>query len=102
MALNIKNAEAERLARRIAKRTGKSITRVLIDALRAEEATASLAPPSRLRERPAGNDPEMVGRASSALYARLMALTDEMAARGSGDRTDPDTIIGYDDNGVPR
>ena len=35
--LNIKDAEAYRLAHRIAEITGKSLTRVVIDALRAED-----------------------------------------------------------------
>lgn len=103
MALNIKNDEAERLARRLAKRTGKSITRVLIDALRAEEAaTGGPAQPVQLGERPAPADLAPPQPRPARLYDRLMALTNEMAARSSGDRTDPDDVIGYDDHGVPR
>lgn len=86
MALNIKNAETERLARELARRRKQSITAVLTDVLRKEL--------ERERRKPAGkNDIE----------ARLRRI-DEIVARYSqlpviDDRTD-DEIIGYNEQGL--
>jgi antitoxin VapB len=84
MALSIKDAETERLARELAERTGESITTATRRAL--EE---------RLRR---------VGD-----LARKTALLDDLAAsrrRWSQlpvlDPRTPDEIVGYDKNGLPR
>jgi antitoxin VapB len=49
--LNIKNAEAYRLASEIAEHTGKSLTRVVLDALRAEKERVVPAKPDRAKLR---------------------------------------------------
>lgn len=49
--LNIKNAEAYRLASEIARHTGKSLTRVVVDALRAEKERLVPRNPDRAKLR---------------------------------------------------
>jgi antitoxin VapB len=49
--LNIKNAEAYRLASEIAEHTGKSLTRVVLDALRAEKDRVAPRKPDQSRIR---------------------------------------------------
>ncbi len=49
--LNIKNAEAYRLASEIAQHTGKSLTRVVLDALRAEKTRVVPRKPDRVKLR---------------------------------------------------
>jgi len=83
MAISIRNAEVESLARRLAKRCGKSITGVIGDALRAE-----LAREERMAAAP--------GR-----LARMRAIAGRCAARPerSAGFTDRDL---YDKNGLPK
>jgi antitoxin VapB len=83
MALNIRNAEVERLAERIAELTGESKTAAVAQALR-----------ERL---------ERLQRVRSG--RRLADELDDIASRYAAlpvldTRTD-DEILGYDDNGLP-
>lgn len=80
--LNIKDPEAHRLASKIAKETGKSLTRVVVDALRAENTATRPA---------AGVDLIAV----ETILARMHAKLDPK------DNRTPDETIGYDKNGLP-
>jgi antitoxin VapB len=82
MALNIKNAEADELARRLAERTGLNITDVVIRALR--EALR--------REEGRLTAPD--------LAAELMEIGRHCAALPDLDPRSPDEILGYDERGV--
>ena len=83
MALNIRNAEVERLARRIAELTGESKTAAVAQALRERlERLQSVRSGRRLAD-----ELEEIARR----YAALPVLDT---------RTD-DEILGYDDNGLP-
>jgi antitoxin VapB len=84
MALNIRNAETERLAAALAKLSGETKTEAVTRALRDRLA--------RLRRERAGR--------------RLADELDEIA-RGCArlkvkDARTPDEILGYDEHGVPR
>lgn len=84
MALNIKDAETDRLARDLAELTGTTITDALKTALRHELATA---------------------RARTKVKSGRRELLDEIAARGRArpmisDLTE-DEILGYDEYGIP-
>jgi antitoxin VapB len=83
--LNIKDPEAHAMAKELARRTGKSLTWVVKDALR-----------ERLRREPA---PEREQKRIQELLKRVAAEISEMPVLDS--RT-PDEIIGYDEHGVPR
>ncbi len=83
MALNIKDRDTDRLARRLAKLTGESITEAVGTALRER-----LVREERRR-----------GRASQA---ELKAIARRYAARPVVDARSPDEIIGYDDRGLAR
>lgn len=83
MAISIRNAEVESLARRLAKRRGKSITGVIGDALRAE----------------LGREERIV--ATPGRLARMRGIAKRCAARpelcpGIADRDL------YDENGLPK
>ena len=84
MALSIKNPEAERLARELARVTGESLTEAVTEALR-----------DRL-VRKAGHkgDLDQVRAEIRRIQARVAALP------VLDDRT-PDEIIGYDEHGLP-
>lgn len=79
MALNIKSDEADRLARELARRRGLPITRVVVEALRAELD----------RERHRKRAPQLAERlkAIGAAYRALPTLDD---------RSD-EAILGYDE-----
>lgn len=83
MALNIKDAETDRLARELARETGESIT-----------VAARLAIEERLvrvrRRRDAGSTAE-----------ELRAIVARARARPVLDQRTPDEIIGYDEHGLP-
>ena len=83
MALNIKDAEADRLARELAKVTGETLTEAVTIALR--ERLARQAPPPR---------PQSVIEIVREIQERLAELPvyDDRSA---------DEIIGYDENGLP-
>ena len=83
MAMNIKSAEAERLARRLSAATGETLTGAIIAAL---------------RERM-----ERIER--DAQYPSLVDQLEQIAERAARlpllDRRTLDEIIGYDENGIP-
>jgi antitoxin VapB len=84
MALSIKNPETERLARKLARATGESLTQAVTHALR-----------DRLvRETGRAEDPERMLDAIREIQERVARLPI------LDTRTD-DEIIGYDENGLP-
>lgn len=83
MALSIKDRETEQLARKLAERTGETITVATKRAL--EE---------RLRR--TGSDAR-----KAALLEDLEAIRRRMSALPVLDNRTPDEIIGYDENGLP-
>jgi antitoxin VapB len=83
MALNIKDPEADRLARELAARTGESITQTVVKALRERLKRETAKTPVGLKE-------EIM--AISRRAGRLPRLTDQS----------PEEIIGYDERGLPR
>jgi antitoxin VapB len=85
MALSLKDAETDRLAREVAKLTGESLTEAVRTAL-AERLE---------RER------RKRGRARS-LVERLNEIALHCASLPDYDTRTPDEIIGYDEYGVPR
>jgi antitoxin VapB len=82
MALNIKDSETDRLARRLAKLTGESLTDAVGKALR-----------ERL-----DREERRRGRAS---LAELMAIARRYASRPVVDDRTEDEILGYDERGLP-
>jgi antitoxin VapB len=82
--LNIKNPEADRLARALAKQTGETITVVVIAALREKF----------LREQ--GK------RAPIELKQAILLIGQRCAALPDLDTRSPDEILGYDTKGLPR
>ena len=77
MALSIRNARAEQLAREVASETGDSLTQTIIDAL--EERL------ERLRGR----------RAAADLTEEIMAISRRCSALPDCDPHSPDEILGY-------
>lgn len=84
MALNIKNDEADRLARELSELTGESLTDVIIAALR-----------ERL-EREVGRRHDFGLKEEIARIQRRVAQLPRL-----DDRSD-DEILGYDEHGLPR
>lgn len=82
--LNIKNPEADRLARLLAQQTGETITEVVIDALR-----------EKLMR-------EQGKRAPVELKEALLTIGNRCAALPDHDTRNPDEILGYDSDGLPR
>ena len=83
MALNIRNPEAEELARELAKRTGETKTEAVIKALRDRLARVRR---ERSKRRLADELEEIAKH-----YESLPVLDDRSA----------DEILGYDENGLP-
>ncbi len=83
MALSLKDAETDRLAREVAKLTGESLTEAVRKAL-AERL-------ERERRKRGG---------TKGLAERLDELAKECAALPNYDTRSPDEIIGYDDKGM--
>lgn len=83
MAINIKNPEADRLANELAKATGESVTRAIIDAMRDRLATL---------QRQHGR-PSIVPDVSD-IQALVASLPDR-------DFRPVDEILGYDSFGLP-
>jgi len=84
VALSIRNKDAERLAREVARETGESITRAIMTAL--EE---------RLRR--------LTGRrAAAGLSDAILRIAERCAALPDLDNRSPEEILGYGDDGVPR
>jgi antitoxin VapB len=84
MALNIRNAETERLAGEVARRTGETKTEAVTQALR--ERLAKLR-----RERSKGR-----------LADELEAIAEHCASLPVLDRRSADEILEYDARGLPR
>jgi antitoxin VapB len=83
MALHIKNAQADELARALAACTGQSITDAVVNALREQlkrETGRRLAP--RLAE-------------------ELRAISERCAALPDHDKRSSEEIIGFDEHGLP-
>jgi antitoxin VapB len=83
MALNIKNPEAERLARQLAEATGENITRAVTQALR-----------ERLI-RKTGRVPDVT------LREDIRRIQERVASLPVLDDRTPDEIVGYDEQGLP-
>jgi antitoxin VapB len=83
MSLNIKNAEADRLARELADLTGESLTEALTIALR-----------ERL-ERESGR------KRSRGLREEIARIQERIARLPPRDRRSDEEIIGYDEQGLP-
>ena len=79
MVLSIKNAEADRLARRLADLTGESITETVVESLRARLELER-------RQRRTRDLGDIVER-----FSQLPVL----------DRREAEEIIGYDEHGLP-
>jgi antitoxin VapB len=84
MALNIRNADAEKLAARLARLTGRTKTQAVIDALR--DRLARLTRERRPRRLADQLD-------DIALHCAALPVRDARSA---------DEILGYDDEGLPR
>jgi len=85
MPLSIKNAEADKLARELAERTGESITQAVITALRER----------LVRE-------QRRDEAIDSLVDEVMDIGRHCAALPLLDARSPDEIIGYDEHGLPQ
>ena len=83
MALNIRNQEADRLAREVARATGETKTQAVIVAL--EERLARVR---RMRRQPGIKDD-------------LLRIARDCANLPVLDARAPDAILGYDDHGLP-
>jgi antitoxin VapB len=83
VALSIKSAEAEQLARQISAMTGEGLTEAIANSLR-----------------------ERLQRLERSRQRRLSDQLDEIALRCAAlpdlDLRSPDEIIGYDEHGIPR
>jgi antitoxin VapB len=84
MALSIKDPEADRLARELARQTGESITEAVIVSLRERLA--------RQRAR----------KKAPARRSKLRELRASMRELPVLDDRTPDEILGYDELGLPR
>lgn len=84
MALNIRNAEAEKLAEAVARLTGETKTEAVTRALRDRLA--------RLRRQ----------RSGKRLADELDAIALHCAKLPARDPRSPDEILGYDEHGLPR
>ncbi|MEW6278695.1 MAG: type II toxin-antitoxin system VapB family antitoxin [Candidatus Eremiobacterota bacterium] len=82
MALSIKDDEADRLARELARHTGETLTQAVIVALR--ERLERVAP-----------------SAGSTLLEDLERIVERNARRRILDRRPEDEILGYDESGLP-
>jgi len=83
LALNIKDPEADRLARELSQRTGESLTEVVVKSLRERLKREGAKTPVSLKD-----EILVISRRAAALPRRT-------------GRT-PDEIIGYDERGLPR
>lgn len=83
MALNIKDAETDKLARALANATGESVTEAVRNAVREK----------------LGRLPKPAGRSR---FDELMAIGRRCAALKDIDPRTPDEVLGYDADGLPR
>jgi antitoxin VapB len=91
MALNIKDRETEEVVRRLAQRTGLSIT----EAVKQAAADKLRRMDTEHAERLARLTPEQLAK-----FQKLEAICKEAAALPVFDGRTPDEIIGYDDRGI--
>jgi antitoxin VapB len=84
MALGIEDAEADRLARELAQRTGRSITKAIVSALREQLAR---------EKRKAADDPHLI--------EDVLEIARHFSSQPILDARPADEILGYDDNGLP-
>lgn len=88
MTINLPvDPETERLARKLAEVTGKSLPDILKQAIEAEAAKVGVAKPEPISK--------------EELIARMTEITDGFAKLPILDRRTPDEIMGYDDHGLP-
>jgi antitoxin VapB len=83
VALSIKDPEADRLAREVAKATGETLTAAVVQSLRER-----LARVRRARGRPLREELLKIGRRCARLPVQ--------------DQRTEDEIVGYDEHGLPR
>jgi antitoxin VapB len=83
MALSIKSAEADRLARELSAETGESMTEAVVIALRERLSRAH-------------------ARHRAGIGVRLRRLQADAAAMPVTDSRTAEEIIGYDEHGLPR
>jgi antitoxin VapB len=83
MALSIKDPEADRLARAVAKATGETLTAAVIQSLRER-----LARVRRVR--------------GPSLSNEILGIAERCARRPKHDNRSAEEIVGYDDRGLPR
>ena len=83
LALNIKNPEADRLARELAARTGETITETVVKALRERLKRETAKTPVGLKD-------------------EIMAISRRSGRLPRRTGQTPEQIIGYDEWGVPR
>ena len=83
MALNIKDPEADRLARELAARTGETITETVVTALR-----------ERLKRE--------TGKTPVGLKSEIMAISRRAGRLPRRTGGTPEAVIGYDGRGLPR
>jgi len=84
MALSLKDPEADRLAREVARKTGETLTTAIVVALRERLARLKGTP----RRRP--------------LRDELREIAARCAALPTIDHRPEDDILGYDEGGLPR
>ena len=84
MALSIKDPEADRLARQLAKKTGESITQAVVTALQERLAR---------EERKADDDEQLV--------EDVLEIGHHFSSLPVLDPRSDDEIIGYDEDGLP-
>ena len=85
MPLSIKDPEADKLARNLARRTGETITQAVITALRERLARQQHSE-----------------QAIESLIEDIMDIGRHCAALPLLDARPPDEIIGYDEHGLPQ
>jgi antitoxin VapB len=83
MALSIKDPEADRLARAVAKATGETLTTAVVQSLRERLARVRRARGPRLSE-------------------EILKIARRCARLPLNDKRSADEIIGYDEHGLPR
>lgn len=83
MALSIKDPEADRLAREVAKATGETLTAAVVQSLRERLARVRRAPGRPLRD-------------------ELLKIGRRCARLPVQDQRPDDEIVGYDERGLPR
>jgi antitoxin VapB len=83
MALSIKDPEADRLAREVAKATGETLTTAVVQSLRERLARVRRARGPRLGE-------------------QILKIAQRCARLPTADKRSADEIIGYDEHGLPR